>query len=105
MGPVWTNVFARTLWKAQPLDPGAEKYYFFTRFACELNEEEGRVAPTDSRLRPDQRLMEEGEWDEANREKVRLEEKQRATRRTREEAAQRVNEAGKRYSDRFITWV
>ncbi len=78
------------MWRAQPLDAGAEKYYFFTRFACELNEPEDDVAPTDSRLRPDQRLMEDGEWDEANREKVRLEEKQRATRRMREESAQRV---------------
>ena len=40
------------------------------RFTCELNEDEERVAPTDSRLRPDQRLMEEGRWDEANTEKV-----------------------------------
>ena len=31
--------------------------------------EEG-VAPTDSRRRPDQRLMENGQWDEANTEKV-----------------------------------
>jgi hypothetical protein len=40
------------------------------RFTCELNEHEEGVAPTDSRLRPDQRLMEEGLWDEANTEKV-----------------------------------
>ncbi len=40
------------------------------RFTCELNEMEEGVAPTDSRLRPDQRLMEEGRWDEANVEKV-----------------------------------
>lgn len=45
--------------------------------------EEG-LAPTDSRKRPDQRLMEEGKWDEANDEKLRLEEKQRAARRQRE---------------------
>ena len=45
--------------------------------------EEG-LAPTDSRLRPDQRLMEEGKWDDANDEKLRLEEKQRAARRQRE---------------------
>ena len=31
--------------------------------------EEG-VAPTDARRRPDQRLMENGQWDEANTEKV-----------------------------------
>lgn len=45
--------------------------------------EEG-LAPTDSRKRPDQRLMEEGKWDDANDEKLRLEEKQRAARRQRE---------------------
>ena len=36
-----------------------------------LNEMEESVAPTDSRRRPDQRLMENAEWDEANVEKVR----------------------------------
>ena len=45
---------------------------------------ENNVAPTDSRLRPDQRLMEEGLWDDANTCKVLLEEKQRAVRRQRE---------------------
>lgn len=35
------------------------------------------VAPTDSRLRPDMRMMENGDWDGANQEKGRLEEKQR----------------------------
>jgi Oxysterol-binding protein len=45
--------------------------FFSCRFTCELNEPEEGVAPTDSRLRPDQRLMEEGKWDEANVEKVR----------------------------------
>lgn len=38
--------------------------------------EEG-VAPTDSRFRSDQRLMEFGLWNEANIEKLRLEEMQR----------------------------
>ena len=52
--------------------------------ASQLNEMEEGVAPTDSRLRPDQRLMEEGKWDEANEEKLRLEEKQRTARRQRE---------------------
>ncbi|CAB1345015.1 unnamed protein product, partial [Coregonus sp. 'balchen'] len=36
------------------------------------------------RRRPDQRLMEEGQWDEANAEKQKLEEKQRIVRRERE---------------------
>jgi len=58
--------------------PELERCYHFTKFAIELNEPEAGVAPTDSRNRPDQRLMEEGSWDEANRVKVLLEEKQRA---------------------------
>lgn len=36
------------------------------------------VAPTDSRRRPDMRLMENGDWAAANEEKCRLEQKQRA---------------------------
>ena len=39
--------------------------YYFTELAVQLNEPEEGVAPTDSRRRPDQRLMEEGRWDEA----------------------------------------
>ena len=35
--------------------------------------------------------MENGRWDEANQEKVRLEEKQRAARRVREELANKAN--------------
>ncbi|PHH84236.1 hypothetical protein CDD83_2270 [Cordyceps sp. RAO-2017] len=42
------------------------------------------LAPTDSRLRPDQRAMEDGEYDFAAEEKNRLEESQRARRRERE---------------------
>lgn len=61
--------------------------YFFSSLALTLNESEEGVAPTDSRRRPDQRLMENGLWDEANAEKQRLEEKQRTTRREREREA------------------
>ncbi|KAI9657279.1 MAG: hypothetical protein M1829_006924 [Trizodia sp. TS-e1964] len=42
------------------------------------------LAPTDTRLRPDQRAMEDGEYDLAASEKNRVEEKQRARRRLRE---------------------
>ena len=44
------------------------------------------LPPTDTRLRPDQRAMEDGEYDFAATEKNRVEEKQRATRRAREAA-------------------
>ena len=61
--------------------------YNFTELAVQLNEPEPGVAPSDSRLRPDQRLMEDAKWDEANDEKLRLEEKQRTARKQREAAA------------------
>ena len=71
----------------------AENMYYFSALALTLNELEEGVGLTDSRLRPDQRLMEEGRWDEANAEKQRLEEKQRAVRRRREaEASDAVND-------------
>jgi hypothetical protein len=41
------------------------------------------VCPTDSRLRPDQRLLEQGRYGEANAAKQRLEERQRAARQRR----------------------
>ncbi|KAI9668596.1 MAG: hypothetical protein M1831_001035 [Alyxoria varia] len=43
------------------------------------------LPPTDTRLRPDQRAMEDGEYDLAAKEKNRVEEKQRAKRREREQ--------------------
>lgn len=46
------------------------RYYNFTLLASQLNEMEDDVAPTDTRNRPDQRLMEVGKWNEANEEKV-----------------------------------
>lgn len=75
-------------WERVDAPPGSDKWYNFTLLAAQLNELEPNVAPTDSRLRPDQRLMEEGLWDEANKEKLRLEEKQRAKRRELEAAAE-----------------
>ncbi|KAI6203217.1 hypothetical protein M3Y94_00531100 [Aphelenchoides besseyi] len=73
---VETEQFVR-IWSIHSPIPGSEKMYNFTKLAIELNEDEDRVAPTDSRKRPDQRLMEQGKWDEANREKERLEQHQR----------------------------
>ncbi|KAF6212193.1 hypothetical protein GE061_012714 [Apolygus lucorum] len=65
------------VWEKEASPPDSEKYYCFTLFACQLNEIEDGVAPTDSRHRPDQRLMEEGKWDAANELKLALEEAQR----------------------------
>ena len=49
---------------------GSEHMYGFSEFTCSLNEPEPSVCPTDSRLRPDQRVMENGDFDNANVEKV-----------------------------------
>ena len=71
------------LWRCSPPPPDPTRYCL-TSFAISLNEitaeEEGRMAPTDSRLRPDQRCLELGIHDRANAEKQRLERKQRAAR-------------------------
>lgn len=76
--------------------------YYFSTLALTLNEPEEGIAPTDSRRRPDQRLMEQGRWEEANAEKQRLEEKQRTARREREREANRTSsptEEGKEPAD------
>jgi len=74
---------ATRLWKKNPLPKGAEKMYHFSEFTVSLNEMEDGIAPTDSRLRKDQQLMEETLWDEANAEKQRLEQAQRERRKLR----------------------
>ncbi|XP_037620516.1 oxysterol-binding protein 1-like isoform X7 [Sebastes umbrosus] len=84
---VYQTLKAKEIWRKNPLPEGAENMYFFSSLALALNEPEEGVAPTDSRRRPDQRLMEDGRWDEANAEKQRLEEKQRIVRREREREA------------------
>jgi hypothetical protein len=58
--------------------------YNLAAFAISLNELtpglKEKLPPTDSRLRPDQRHLENGEYDDANAEKLRLERKQRRAR-------------------------
>lgn len=81
------------LWCAEPAESGSDLIYGFSKFACSLNEPEEGVAPTDCRLRPDIRTMEEQNFDGANSEKVKLEEKQRARRRKREAIAVKAAEA------------
>nr|XP_016472418.1 PREDICTED: oxysterol-binding protein-related protein 1B-like isoform X2 [Nicotiana tabacum] len=68
------------LWKRSKPSNYQTKYNF-TRFAITLNELspelKQRLPPTDSRLRPDQRFLENGEYDMADSEKLRLEQRQR----------------------------
>ena len=53
--------------------------YHMTKFTIQLNNLEDKLAaklpPTDSRFRPDQRALENGDFDLAGSEKFRLEEK------------------------------
>lgn len=84
----------KLIWQRKYPPPELKSRYNFTEFAISLNEEEEGVAPTDSRLRPDQRLMEAGKWDEANDIKLQLEEKQRVARRKREAEANEAAETG-----------
>ncbi|KAH9605631.1 hypothetical protein KSS87_003036 [Heliosperma pusillum] len=62
--------------------------YNLSRFAIALNELtpelEEKLPPTDSRLRPDQRYLENGEFEKANAEKLRLEQRQRQARKMQE---------------------
>lgn len=77
------------IWSVAELVPDVSKRYGLTTFAASLNEitplETGRLAPTDSRLRLDQRAMEEGDFGKAEEWKARLEEGQRARRKGLEE--------------------
>ncbi|XP_077445188.1 oxysterol-binding protein 1 isoform X3 [Stigmatopora argus] len=102
---VYQTLKARELWRKNPLPEGAETMYYFTALALTLNEAEEPVAPTDSRRRPDQRLMEAGRWDEANGEKQRLEEKQRLARREREREALGQRASGRREEAADEDWM
>ncbi|KAJ6656639.1 hypothetical protein lerEdw1_003526 [Lerista edwardsae] len=101
---IYQTLTPKVLWKKYPLPENAENMYFFSSLALTLNELEDGLAPTDSRLRPDQRLMENGRWDEANVEKQKLEEKQRAVRRRREAKAVEALEEGKDYEGYTPLW-
>ncbi len=80
---------AKTVWQVGDLVADASKHYGLTTFAASLNEvtpvEKGKLPPTDSRLRPDQRAAEEGQLDRAEHLKLALEEAQRQRRKELEE--------------------
>ncbi|SMQ48255.1 unnamed protein product [Zymoseptoria tritici ST99CH_3D7] len=83
-----SNNQAFLVWEAHHRPPPGEIPFNVTPFVVTLNDLPDRLRPllppTDSRLRPDQRAMEEGEYDFAATEKTRVEEGQRARRRARE---------------------
>lgn len=76
------------LWKVNTPPPNHEKYYGFTDFTMPLNELtkslEAKLPRTDTRFRPDQSLFEHGRVEEADQEKLRVEQKQRELRKAME---------------------
>ncbi|KAI6248328.1 Oxysterol-binding [Erysiphe necator] len=77
------------IWHVGELVEGATKRYGLTKFAASLNEitkiEKGKIPITDCRLRSDQRAVENGSLDEAEKIKETLEENQRIRRKEMEE--------------------
>ncbi|KAG9230204.1 Oxysterol-binding protein-domain-containing protein [Amylocarpus encephaloides] len=86
-GSIVDTTQAFLVWEANARPTGIP--FNLTPFVVTLNDCNDRLKPwlppTDTRLRPDQRAMEDGEYDLAATEKNRVEEKQRDTRRKREE--------------------
>ncbi|KAF3933615.1 hypothetical protein ABW19_dt0208479 [Dactylella cylindrospora] len=82
----FSSTQAFLVWETHERPPAP---FNLTPFAISLNylpdNLRPHLCPTDTRLRPDQRAMEDGEYDFAANEKNRLEEKQRAKRREREQ--------------------
>uniref|UniRef100_H3AHM8 Oxysterol-binding protein n=1 Tax=Latimeria chalumnae TaxID=7897 RepID=H3AHM8_LATCH len=78
---------SKLLWRICSRPSHSSKMYNFTKFAVMLNELDKELetilAPSDCRLRPDIRAMENGNMELASKEKERLEEKQRASRKER----------------------
>ncbi|KAM9392922.1 oxysterol-binding protein-related protein 7-like isoform 2-T2 [Pholidichthys leucotaenia] len=90
-GGLWhEGIFCDTLpapkciWKPNEQPDDHFQFYGFSRYARELNELtpelEAILPPTDTRFRPDQRLLEEGKVPEADKKKDEVEEKQRERR-------------------------
>ncbi|KII65728.1 Oxysterol-binding protein 2 [Thelohanellus kitauei] len=75
-----TLIDRTVLWRGLTIPKEADKCYKFSAFTCSLNQPDSSVAPTDSRNRPDQRAMENGDFDLANSLKTTLENNQRVRR-------------------------
>ncbi|KAF8974084.1 hypothetical protein BGZ46_009792 [Entomortierella lignicola] len=92
MEEVSPNKFER-IWKLNPPPPNHEKYYGFTEFTMHLNEItkglEAKLPKTDTRFRPDQSLFEHGRVEEADQEKLRVEQRQRDLRKKMEASGEK----------------
>jgi len=89
-----TGGVTRLMWQTNPFPPNSKQYYGFSSFATVLNQlppaspsgtGAARVpAPTDSRYRPDQRALEDGEANKASTLKQSLEDAQRTRKAAKE---------------------
>ncbi|TSO05457.1 Oxysterol-binding protein-related protein 6 [Bagarius yarrelli] len=89
------------IWRVNPLPEDYQQYYGFTQFTVELNELNESIRPflppTDTRFRPDQRLLEEGDVAGAEEQKDRIESLQRERRRL-------LQETNTTHTPRFFNW-
>ncbi|XP_062867839.1 oxysterol-binding protein-related protein 3a isoform X2 [Trichomycterus rosablanca] len=89
------------IWRANSMPEDYEQYYGFTQFTVELNEltESLRpfLPPTDTRFRPDQRLLEEGDIARAEEQKEKIESLQRDRRRI-------LQENNRTHTPKFFKW-
>ncbi|KAI3761078.1 hypothetical protein L1987_51485 [Smallanthus sonchifolius] len=96
---------AQLLWRRSK-PPKVPTRYNLTRFSITLNElipgVKEKLPPTDSRLRPDQRCLENGEYEMANAEKLRLEQRQRQARKMQERGWKPQWFAKDKASDTFV---
>ncbi|KOS13119.1 hypothetical protein Malapachy_1581 [Malassezia pachydermatis] len=99
----------QVLWEVDPMPPNPAKYYGFTYFALSLNEItddlKNVLPPTDSRLRPDQRALEDGDADSAEELKHTLENEQRARRKQMEDAGETYQPQWFHQSSDTVEWV
>lgn len=97
-----TSTTEKTIWHVGRVLQPPKKKFGFTEFAGTLNKitkiEEGKLAPTDSRLRPDLCAYEKGNVDEAESLKQKLEESQRTRRKE-------LETSGKKHEPFFFTHV
>ncbi|XP_057211146.1 oxysterol-binding protein-related protein 6-like isoform X1 [Triplophysa rosa] len=91
------------IWKPNSQPEDYFNYFGFSQYARELNELtddiKDKLPPTDTRYRPDQRLLEEGKVTEADKRKDEIEEKQRER---RKELAKRGEEHVPRFFKRTL---
>ncbi|XP_010133679.1 PREDICTED: oxysterol-binding protein-related protein 3 isoform X4 [Buceros rhinoceros silvestris] len=84
-----TTSSSTCIWRANPMPKDYEQWYGFTQFALELNELDlqtrSLLPSTDTRFRPDQRFLEEGNIEAAEMQKQRIEQLQRERRKVLEE--------------------